>query len=302
MKNKERLSFIGLALSVMLLGLFSFGVHILDVNNLKNNIDDISEPNKNLPLGITRLEALGVDNKKTLQLTVSPVDATIGDVTWVSNNASVVVTVDEEDPLKASVYATAGLPADAPATITATESISGVSASGYVYVHNKTELTMFSAGAQSFYVRVNYFNGEDHVVKMHQDAPQSNGHFFPGIRVEHTSGSPFISATIDIGFIGSEAPRLKYDAYDGEGERIITASNKRYPTNASVASFATYNVTLGPGNPEQGYYPQTFYIMTPVYANGPNTYWKNGEQLADFTVKAVRLVDGMNMGDVSIFE
>lgn len=246
---------------------------------------------KDAPLGIHRMEAFGQANKKTLTLNITPADADIGVITWNSNNAKVIVT-KVGDGRSAEVYATGYLPANEFATITVTESLSGLTATGKVYAIGKTELKDGPVPPHNYAVEV---VGGDVGKKL----ADRNVLHFGIIKVPFTE--EYQAAKLKIAYSGSQAPVVKYiGLHQGRTTQTASASYNRY--SASGISVAEYDIYIFAGDPQYGNQPIIYDIYTPSYADGPTADWKNGVKIGSLSISTSKNVQSLGIIDTSIFE
>lgn len=248
------------------------------------------ETNRSMPLGIYKMEAFGQENKKTLTLNITPANADIGVIDWTSDNAKVVVT-KIGDGRSAEIYATSYLPANEFATITVTESLSGISATGKVYALAMTELKDGPVAPHNYAVEVVGGDGKK--------LSDRTGMHFGGIKVPFTE--EYQAAKLKIAYSGSQAPVVKYiGLHQGRTQQTSHASYNRY--SGGGVSVAEYNIYIFKGDPQYGNHPIIYDIYSANYADGPTDAWKNGVKIGSVSISTATNVQSLSIGDTSIFE
>lgn len=259
--------------------------------------EDVTEtvPNQNVGFGNIRLNAFGADNFVTMNLTLTPVDADYGTITWTSNKSQIVVE-KIGDGLSAKVYATNWLPGDKPATITVTESLSGLSATAKVYA---LSLPTIAAANEAPNATVRVISGQSTVHKTMADKDGTN---YGAIKVDYTTD--YQQATLEVYYTGSEAPQVRYKAlHEGGTTRTITASSGRYPGVSGSVGKATYNIYVYKGDPSQGLMPITYDFITPTYPGGPNSTWTTAQTIGYITIATATNATSLSIGgDLTLYQ
>lgn len=258
-------------------------------------IEGNQQPDQRYAMGVHRLEAFGPTNKKTLTLNITPSNATIGTIIWSSDKAEVVVTKLTETT--AEVYATKALPANKPATITATESLSGVSGTGLVYSIGMTEVVDSNIPPFKYAVYLGESPSTDNGKKL---SDVTSGHHLGDIRVNKTT--EYQQATLNVAYKGSKAPTIRYKGLHQGGTIQNASATNVYPIVADSVTVATYNIYIFEGDPSYGMRPVQYSIVSATYSDGPTDTWKNGVVLYTINLSTQNAVTGIDIGDVNIFE
>lgn len=241
-------------------------------------IDEQLEVNDEITrLGITRLNAFGPANKKTLTAQIEPSFVSY-DLTWSSDLAEVVVT--KTGTRTAEVYATKYLPKSIYATIIVTDSVSGISATGKVYAWEKP--TVINGPVPPSYEAINV-NG---VYETKKQLP-TTGNYFGVISVAYTT--QYQLATLNVYYRGSFAPVITYPGvHQGGNPQRVQASSGGEPTNpGETYSLATYNIYIFKGDPKNGGLPAEYKIISPKIANGPDSSWTTDTHLYSVAIRTI---------------
>lgn len=261
-------------------------------------IDDITEEVSQTPSGLVQKIGLEVKNafgeagKKTISLTLTPSNADIGVITWTSSNAKVIVT-KIGDGMTAEVYATSHLAKSDYATITVTESLSGVSASGKVYALKMPTVVNTNIAPHNNAIWVNSDTAETG-----RKLPET-GTAFSSIKVEYTT--EYQVATLSIAYNGSFAPIVKYKGlHQGGTMQTATAATGGQSSEATY-TIATYNIYIFKGDPSQGNQPIIYSIYSPATAGGPDSSWTTDRLLYSVKISTATNVSGATIPDLTIY-
>lgn len=259
--------------------------------------EDVTEtvPNQNVGFGNIKLNAFGAENFVTMSLTLTPGDADYGTINWTSNKTEVVVE-KIGDGLSAKVYATNWLPGDKPATITVTESLSGLSATAKVYALALPTLVAANEPPNAV-IKVTSDGSFEYKTMADKD-----GNHYGGIKVNYSIEHQ--PATLTLYYMGSEAPQVRYKAlHEGGTIRTITASSGRYPSMSDVRTAATYNIYIYRGDPSLGLIPITYNFVTPTYVGGPNSTWTTAQTIGSVNISTATNATSLSIGgDINIYQ
>jgi len=237
-----------------------------------------------------KLNALGIENKVTISLNITPTNADIGVITWTSDNTNIVVT-KVGNGRTAEVYATKWLPANVYATITVSESLSGLTATGKVYALALPEL-------------VNQNTAPYYAIKagaVGRTNTEKSGKRYNTIKL------PFVQQyeqiTFELWYQGSEAPYITYKGlHQGGTTQIAQATTGRMPTTAGLTTKATYSIYVFAGDPSYGNQAVSYKIMTNKVATGPNSDWTDGIEIGNVDISTSIDVTGLSIGDITLYE
>ncbi len=228
-------------------------------------------------LGIIKLNAFGPENKKTLTATIEPAWVSY-DLEWESSLPEVIVS--KQGTNTAEVYATKYLPKSIYSTITVTDTISGLSATGKVYAWEKP--TVINGPVPPSYEAINV-NG---VYETKKQLP-TTGNYFGVISVAYTT--QYQLATLNVYYRGSFAPVITYPGiHQGGNPQRVSASSGAEPSNSTETySMATYNIYIFKGDPKNGGSLVEYKIISPKIANGPDSSWTTDTHLYSVAIRTI---------------
>lgn len=228
-------------------------------------------------LGIIKLNAFGPENKKTLTATIEPAWVSY-DLEWESSLPEVIVS--KKGTNTAEVYATKYLPKSIYSTITVTDTVSGLSATGKVYAWQKP--TIINSPIPPVYEAINV-NG---VYETKKQLP-ATGNYFGVISVAYTT--QYQQATLNVYYKGSFAPVITYPGiHQGGNPQRATASSGGEPTNpGETYSLASYNIYIFKGDPKNGGSLVEYKIISPKIANGPDSSWTTDMHLYSVAIRTI---------------
>ena len=237
-----------------------------------------------------KLNALGVENKVTVSLNITPLNADIGVINWASDKTQIKVT-KIGDGRTAEIYATEWLPANVYSTITVSESLSGLTTTGKVYALALPEL-------------INATSAPNYAIKAGDTGrtmTDKTGLRFTSIKLPFVEQYQVI--TFELNYKGSEAPYVTYKGiHQGGTMQIAQALTGRYPTTPGQVNKATYSITVFAGDPSNGNQAVNYKIMTNKVATGPNGQWTDGVELGNVDISTSVDVTGLSIGDITLYE
>lgn len=259
---------------------------------------EVSENTETSPDGLVKKidfevnKAFGEAGKKIITLILTPANADIGEINWTSNNAKVIVT-KIGDGKTAEVYSTAHLAKSAYATITATESLSGVSASGKVYSLKMPDVVNTNIAPHNNAIWVN-----TNTATTGKPLP-ATGTTFASIKVEYETD--YQQATLSIAYHGSFAPIVKYKGLHQGGTTQTATAQTGGESSESTFTIATYNIYIFKGDPSMGNQPIIYSIYSPATAGGPDSTWTADRLLYEVKISTATNVSGASMPDLTIY-
>lgn len=243
-------------------------------------------------LGMFRFNAYGINGKKTLSVNVNPVDAYV-DLTWTSNKTEVVVTKTGDKT--ADVYVTDYF-ADY-GTISVTDAVSGITATGKVYSYAKTtfasSMTSLAHGTNATIV---VSDTENHATTSGvQKVSQSKTFLENGSTQIYGEWEP-----ADIGWNRQMSVVYMHIAYEGSYSPVVynVTNDTQYHKITDVATNSgikrvTIAVTLNPGTNLILIQPRTTASL-PVKGE-PEMI----EHIGAFTIANIQSVTSMSIGDTT---
>ncbi len=247
---------------------------------VEQEVEETPETPIKEPFGVTRFNALGPTNKKTLTVTIEPANAPIGTITWLSDKSQIVVTAIG-DGRQAEVYATTFLAKSDYATITVTESLSGLSATGKVYAWEQPAVV--NSSVEPYYEAISIIDGGVTVAR--KQLPTSGITF---ATVDALYKTQYQLVTLRIAYKGSFAPIIRYKGlHQGGNPQMVSASAGGQPTVPGANyTFADYSIYIFEGDPSYGNQPIEYKVYIPKVSE--ISAWNNETLLYNIPIRTVQ--------------